>query len=111
MGIGVRGLPEGTSPSDLEELNTQQIIAFLDKLGEWRCTKALHESTCRLMSERRGGGKAERRRRLRRWQRTSIPIPSPVPRCSAALTSRPGQPWQQFAESGSCCGTLARRRR
>ena len=59
MGIGVRGLPEGTSPSDLEELNTQQIIAFLDKLGEWRCTKALHESTCRLISEGgrlRGGG-------------------------------------------------------
>ena len=80
MGIGVRGLPEGTSPSDLEELNTQQIIAFLDKLGEWRCTKVLHESTCRLMSERRGGGKAERRRRPRRWQRTSItPFHPPFP--------------------------------
>ena len=34
------------------------------------------------------------------------PIPSPLPRCSSALTSGPGQPWQQFAESGSCCGTL-----
>ena len=37
------------------------------------------------------------------------PIPSPLPRCSAALTSRPGQPWQQFAESASCCGTLCKK--
>ena len=42
---------QGATKKDLEKWSSQQVVAFLDKLGEYRSMTAMHKSMTRKMND------------------------------------------------------------
>lgn len=50
MGLGTKGPPDA-SPNDIQDWSSDMLVAFLDKLANYRARQPMHRKTTRRMAE------------------------------------------------------------
>jgi hypothetical protein len=88
-------MPEGASAADVEGWSTDQVLTFLDKLGQLRSLQPLHASTAEVGPGSARLGSARQRQRQRRPRL----LLAAQGRCAPLATRRP----QQRPHTRYCC--------